>query len=257
MKVTICELPNDQKALEKSWDMLVVHVQTQKSDLVLLPEMPFYRWLPHSKEVNPGDWEAAIESHESWIKKFPELAPAIVISSRPIAADRKRNNEGYIWQPDRGIRNAHTKYYLPDEPGFWEASWYQRGNGEFQLMSTPAGKVGFLICTELWFTNHARAYSKAGAHFIVCPRATPKSSADKWVAGGQTAAVVSGAFCLSSNLAGTTPEGADFAGIGWIIEPEEGKVLGLTSVDQPFLTIDLELSEAVRAKNTYPRYVLD
>jgi len=26
-----------------------------------------------------------------------------------------------------------------------------------------------------------------------------------------------------------TPEGGDYAGVGWIIEPSEGKVLGLTS----------------------------
>ena len=62
---------------------------------------------------------------------------------------------------------------------------------------------------------------------------------------------------LSSNLGGTTPEGCDFAGVGWIIEPDEGKVLGLTSPEQPFLTLDIDLAEADKAKETYPRYVLD
>jgi N-carbamoylputrescine amidase len=77
------------------------------------------------------------------------------------------------------------------------------------------------------------------------------------VAGGQAAAVVSGAYCLSSNLAGKTPEGGDYAGVGWIIEPGEGKVLGLTSSGQPFLTLDIDLAEADKAKKTYPRYVLE
>jgi N-carbamoylputrescine amidase len=77
------------------------------------------------------------------------------------------------------------------------------------------------------------------------------------VVGGQAAAVVSGAFCLSSNLAGKTPQGGDYAGVGWIIEPGEGKVLGLTSEAQPFLTLDIDLAEADRAKATYPRYVID
>ena len=58
------------------------------------------------------------------------------------------------------------------------------------------------------------------------------------------------------NLAGKTPDGCDFAGVGWITEPE-GKVLGLTLPDQPFLTLDLDLSKADQAKKTYPRYVLD
>jgi N-carbamoylputrescine amidase len=67
--------------------------------------------------------------------------------------------------------------------------------------------------------------------------------------------VISGAFCLSSNLAGTTADGGDFAGVGWIVEPEEGKILGQTSSAEPFLTVDVDLAEADRAKTTYPRYV--
>jgi len=83
----------------------------------------------------------------------------------------------------------------------------------------------------------------------------PTSTAPKWLAGGQAAAVISGAFCLSSNLAGMTANGGDFAGVGWIIEPEEGKVLGTTSINQPLLTADVDLEDVDHAQSTYPRYV--
>jgi N-carbamoylputrescine amidase len=69
--------------------------------------------------------------------------------------------------------------------------------------------------------------------------------------------VISGAFCLSSNLAGPTSDGGDFAGVGWIVEPEEGEILGRTSSADPFLTVDVNLADADRAKSTYPRYVLE
>ena len=62
--------------------------------------------------------------------------------------------------------------------------------------------------------------------------------------------------CLSSNLTGRTEDGRDFGGNGWIIDPE-GNVLGLTSDEKPFLTLDLDLSISHHAKQTYPRYVLD
>ena len=90
---------------------------------------------------------------------------------------------------------------------------------------------------------------------LVCPRETPASSKDKWLAGGRTAAVVSGAFCLSSNFSGTDPSGMCWAGNGWIIEPEEGQVLAVTSPSEPFITVDIDLRIADHAKNTYPRYV--
>jgi len=257
MKVTVCELPNERRAFEAAWDELVEYVQMQSSELVLLPEMPFYRWLAQAREADPGQWEQAVSAHETWVARLPDLAPATVISTRPVTQNGKRQNMGYVWEPDQGTRDVHAKYYLPDEPGYWEASWYERGEGDFSLAETSRGRVGFLICTEIWFNTHARDYGKQGMHLLVCPRATPNPTAPKWVVGGQAAAVVSGAYCLSSNLAGVTPEGGDYAGVGWIIEPSEGVVLGLTSPEQPFLTLDIDLAEADRAKQTYPRYVLD
>jgi N-carbamoylputrescine amidase len=257
MKITVCELPNEPHDLAPAWALLVDHVAQNKSDLVLLPEMPFYRWLSQSKEVDLDEWQRAVAAHEEWIARLDELAPATVVSSRPVIEGGTPRNVGFIWEPDTGAVDVHAKRYLPDEPGFWEASWYRRGDGDFSIAHTSKAKIGFLICTELWFSRHAREYGKQGAQIIVCPRATPTSTAPKWLAGGQAAAVISGAFCLSSNLAGPTSDGGDFAGVGWIVEPEEGEILGRTSLADPFLTVDVNLAEADRAKSTYPRYVLE
>jgi predicted amidohydrolase len=255
MKITVCELPNEPSKFSDAWASLVQHVDDNQSDLVLLPEMPFYRWLAQSREVDPVEWRRAVEAHEEWIGRLGELRPAAVISSRPVVSDGARRNAGFYWEPGAGAVDVHEKRYLPDEPGFWEASWYERGPATFSLSTIANASVGFLICTELWFSHHAREYGEQGAHIIVCPRATPTAKLSKWLAGGQTAAVVSGAFCISSNLAGRTSEGGDFAGVGWIAEPDQGIILGMTSTDNPFLTLDVDLADAVRAKSTYPRYV--
>ena len=255
MKVTVCELPNDTEDFADAWERLVEHVGARQSDLVLLPEMPFYRWLSQTNEVDPAEWRRAVRAHDKWIGRLGELAPAAVVSSRPVVEGGTPQNVGFFWESGTGAVDIHAKHYLPDEPGFWESSWYQRGEGDFSIADTSRAKIGFLICTELWFTQHAREYGRQGAHLIVCPRATPTSTAPKWLAGGQAAAVISGAFCLSSNLAGTTTDGGDFAGVGWIVEPEEGEILGQTSSAEPFLTVDVDLAEADRAKKTYPRYV--
>jgi N-carbamoylputrescine amidase len=102
---------------------------------------------------------------------------------------------------------------------------------------------------------HAREYARQDVHLLLCPRATLAPSVDKWIAGGRTAAVVSGAFCLSSNFGGD--DGLQWGGNGWIIEPEGGNILGLTSPENPFLTLEIDLGVAEAAKQTYPRYVLD
>jgi N-carbamoylputrescine amidase len=247
MKVTVCELASSPNENEALWQALVEHVQGAKSELVLLPEMPFYRWLAATRQVDQQAWERAVNAHEQWLGRLVELGTAVVISSRPVIRSGKKMNEGYIWERDSGYLKAHHKYYLPDEEAYWEATWYERGSGrDFNVVQTSAGHVGFLICTELWFNHHGRTYAGEGIELLVCPRATPTTTTGKWIAGGRAAAVVSGAFCLSSN----------FEGIGgWIIEPEEGEVLGVTSPERPFLSLDIDLQAARRAKNSYPRYV--
>jgi N-carbamoylputrescine amidase len=257
LKVTVCELPNDPDELARQWNRLADHTRSAQSELVLLPEMAFHPWLAASDRVTPEHWRQAVETHRHWSRRLPELGAAVVMGTRPVSRSDGPHNEGFVWTPDGGTARAHTKYYLPDETGYWEASWYRRGRGTFKTIACGGTVYGFLICTELWFTQHARAYGLQGAQIIVCPRVTPASSTDKWIAGGRTAAVVSGAFCLSSNLSGPNVPGSDFGGTGWVIEPEEGAVLGLTSAEQPFVTMDIDPGWADAAKSTYPRYVAD
>jgi N-carbamoylputrescine amidase len=250
LRVTVCELRDDPHGLTQDWEGLTAHVAAQASRLVLLPEMPFYPWIARTRPFDPAVWQAAISQHDAWQRRFEELAPAVVIGSRPVNALDRRLNEGFVWESRGGYRPAHPKYYLPDEDGYWEASWYQRGAGDLSPIESGSYTLGFLICTELWFMDRARRYAKAGIHLLVTPRTTEMATVDKWLAGGRAAAVISGAFGLSSNRAG-----AEFGGQGWIIDPD-GQVLGLTSRDRPFVTVEIDPSEAERAKGTYPRYVL-
>jgi N-carbamoylputrescine amidase len=165
----------------------------------------------------------------------------------------RRLNEGFVWDERAGYRAAHHKFYLPDEEGVWEARWYERGDGGFDPVQVGPAKVGFAICSELWAFQRARAYGKAGVQILVTPRLTARGSLDKWLAGGRAAAVIAGAYWLSSNRTSVTQ---DYGGRGWVVSPD-GQVLASTSAAQPFATVDVDLGVADRAKFTYPRYLLE
>lgn len=251
MRVTVCELNDTSPEFARDWEKLAEHVRREKSDLVLLPEMPFAPWLAAQRQFDAAMWRSAVEAHERWLQRLGELAPAGVVGTRPVTREGKRLNEGFVWDIAEGYRIAHLKYYLPDDEGFWEASWYGRGDGVFAPQHIGDVRLGFLICTELWFMEWARAYGKAGAHLLVIPRCTGKPTLEKWLTGGRAAAVISGAYVLSSNR--FSPR-ADFGGQGWVIDPD-GAVLGVTSQAQPFLTFEIDPQRAEAAKRTYPRYV--
>lgn len=253
MKVTVCELSDDQALLASEWRNLVAHTTAVRSDFILLPEMPFHPWWMSAARVDESIWNAAVASHQDWRRRLAELNTLCVGGSFPAVRAGERINEGFLWE-DNAYAPAHEKHFLPDEAGFREAAWYSRGNGAYAVAKARAFTVGFLICTELWSFEHAREYGKAGAHVIASPRSTLLATREKWLVGGRAAAVVSGAFSLSSNRRGASRDGVQFGGGGWIIDPD-GQVMGVTSEAEPFLTIEIELEHAVRAKYTYPRDV--
>ncbi len=255
-RATVCELSGDPAGLERGWQALVDHVRISGSDLVVLPEMPFYPWLPARREADPSQWSQAVEAHDEWLSRLDELAPAAVLGTRPVLIDGAPRNQGFLWSPQDGYRPLRAKYYLPDERGFWEASWYGRGDHQFEPVDHGEMRIGLLICTEIWFFEHGRAYGRNGVHLIATPRATEAATVDKWLVAGRAAAVVSGAYSLSSNRGGLDRNGVQFGGTGWIVSPD-GEVLGLTSTENPFCTVELDLAAAERAKQTYPRYVKD
>jgi N-carbamoylputrescine amidase len=255
LRITVCELDCESSAFDEEWSRLVQHVRERSSEVVLLPEMPFSPWFPTTRKYDVETWRRAVEAHDRWLTRLTELAPALVLGTRPVSRADARYNEAFVWQADRGSRGVHLKSYLPDEEEFWEASWYHAGDKEFAPVQAGAARVGFQICTELWSMENARLYGKAGVHLIACPRGTPHGSLEKWLAGGRAAAVVSGAFVLSSNRfspPGTVPS---LGGQGWIIGPES-EVLARTSRHEPFATVTIDLAEAERAKRTYPRYAV-
>ena len=250
----MCQMNDDRKVFAKEWESLAKHVEKEHSDLVLLPEMPFSTWFCASPKFEARVWNAAVSEHQWWTGRLAELGSKVVLATRPVDKGKRRLNEGFVWTRGRA-RGVHFKSYLPNEAGYFEASWYDRGERKFTPVRTGGSVLGFMICTDLWSMPHARAYGKEGVHLIAVPRATEKATVEKWLAGGKTAAVVSGAFCISSNRVGRRGE-ARFGGCGWVVGPD-GQQLGLTSSERPFVTVDVDLKDAERAKRTYPRVSLE
>jgi N-carbamoylputrescine amidase len=114
--------------------------------------------------------------------------------------------------------------------------------------------VGFLICTEVMFNEHARQYGRAGAQIIAVPRAVPKPSHARWLVAIKMAAVVSGCYVLTSNRGGRDSRGQKFGGMGWIVDPNADLVAQTSSVS-PLATATIDTSFVTRAQSEYPCYV--
>jgi N-carbamoylputrescine amidase len=235
MKVTVCELPDATRSFDSQWSALVRHAGESGAQIVLLPDMPFFRWLAAGRGFDAALWMAAVRAHEEWEQRLAELAPAAVLASRPVDFGNDRYDEGYVWDRDQGFRSAHAKSSLPDEEHAWEGSWYHSAAPEFTPIEAQSASVGFLMGTELWREDEAHRFRGEHVDLLACPRSGGTIAPADWLNQGRGMCRLARAYGLASNRSGS------FGGQGWIISPE-GEILGTTSAHRPFLTLDIPLS---------------
>ena len=245
----MCELPDETARRDAAWTDLVRYLRASPTDVVVLPEMPFCDWeMFRKRTVDLAAWRSALAAHDTMVARLGELHTGTVHASRPVELLGKRLNQAFAWTQDGGYRGARAKYYLPDEPDGWEASWFDRGDREFPPESAGSVKVGFQLCTELLFSQAAWEIGQQGGQLIAAPRAT--GGHRRWPMAACLAAIMAGCFVASTNRRSYDTDA--FAGRSWLVSPE-GEILLETSADSPFLTAEIDLSAVDRARQTYPR----
>ena len=236
-------------ASSAEWSRLCERVSAEAPHLFLLNEMPFGPWIAAGDRFDERVWRGSLAAHDEGMSHLSELGAAIVAGTRPRETGNLRVNEAFL-----GTEAVHTKQYFPDEEGYYEARWFQAGERHFRLASAGALRCGFLICTELMFNEHARRYGREGAHVILAPRAAGSSSLDRWLVATRMAAIVSGAYVISSNRAGTDSRGQLFGGSGWIVDPT-GNLVARTSAELPVAFHEIDTDLVAQAQREYPCYV--
>jgi N-carbamoylputrescine amidase len=253
MRVTITQLSDDRFSFSQEWQGLARHVSREKSDLVVLPELIFYPWWFIEDMPDESVMQAAWAAHQQGLADLDSLGvPFAAGSTMEKLDDGTWRNAGFIREQGR-THLGGRKAYLPDEPGFYEARWYGRGDKSFPLLHVGDLRAGFMICSDMWFMDGARMMGRRGANIILSPRCSEGFTLDRWLAGARTAAIISGAYLVSTNR--FSPDRL-FGGGSWIIDPD-GEVMAATSAITPFVTIDIDLAAADKAKLGYPRYIAD
>lgn len=240
MKITVCELPDARKSFDSAWEDLVEHVRGAHSDLVVLPDMPFSSWFASSDRFDREVWAAAVRAHDEGEHRLRALSPAMVMASRPVDFGNERYDEGFLWEEPLGVLSLHAKSFLPDTKGAREGSWYDSATAEFTPVEVRGLRIAMLIGSEIWAPG---AYEAETVDILAMPRAGDRSKNGDYLQRACSLAEHAHAFAVSSNRSGA------FGGQAWIISPE-GHVLGQTSADEPFLSVDV----ALRTRGTEERY---
>jgi N-carbamoylputrescine amidase len=254
MRVGYVEWPEGLQPSGPEWTRLAEQVVNARLDLLVTNELPFGRWIAADQTFDQVTAENSVAVHEAGLTALAALPVPAVLSSRPVWAGDRLANEAFV--VEHGVSRAlHRKRYLPAEPDWFESNWYVPGDKGFQAADVAGVRVGVLLCTDAMFNEHARGYGRQGAALIAIPRATG-SSMEMWHVAGKMAAIVSGAYVISSNRVGSSPAGPAFGGGGFAYRPD-GSLVGVTTLTDPLLVIEVEPDVSARQRGAYPCYVVE
>ncbi|MFQ5704953.1 MAG: carbon-nitrogen hydrolase family protein [Gemmatimonadales bacterium] len=256
MRIAVCEASPRMVAGDERWKHLVRRVKAERPDIFLMNEMPVGKWVAASPTCDAGELQALHRQHDDAMDRLTEFGISAVLGTRATSEDDKSVNEAFIRTSNGDVHCVHTKQFFPNEAGFYEARWFERGNMRFGTGTVGDLRIGFLICTDVMFNEWARHYGRKGVHLIAVPRATPPGSEHRWRSMMAAAAIVSGCYVASSNRGGIAEDGQEFAGRGWIFGPT-GELLAETTSEVPVVSAELDVASVERAQSEYPCYVED
>ncbi|WP_254632429.1 MULTISPECIES: carbon-nitrogen hydrolase family protein [Achromobacter] len=252
MRICMMEGPVDLQPAGATWEGLAERIVELAPDLLVTNEMPFGPWLAADPVYDAERAAASVRLHEAGLAALAALGVPAIVSSRPVPAGERLANEAFALQDGRYTR-LHHKQYFPEEPGFFEATWFRPAFEGFEVFEVGGIRLGVQLCTELMFNEHSRRYGRAGAELIVVPRASALS-VGRWLTAGAMAALVSGCYVVSSNRAGRAQTGQVFGGAAFAFQPD-GELLARTGDAESIVTIEVDPARSRAQQSCYPCYV--
>jgi N-carbamoylputrescine amidase len=159
------------------------------------------------------------------------------------------------------LLGLYRKMHIPDDPLFLEKFYFTPGDLGFKVFTTPAAKVGTLVCWDQWYPEAARLTALQGAEVIFYPTAIgwhPREKAEygeaqhsAWETSMRGHAIANGTYVAGVNRVGhevIVGEGLEFWGGSFVSDPF-GRILKKASHDKEEILIvkcDRKLMEDVR-----------
>jgi len=144
----------------------------------------------------------------------------------------------------RGLIGYHRKVHPPlGEKLYWQAG------DEFKVFDTELGRIGLLVCYDLWFPESSRIEGLKGAQIIIDVANWPAFDVDSWAALGPGIAISNMVWFIGVNRVG----GEDFwpgHGASMIVNPS-GKVISNGTDKEGIFYGDIDLAE-VTSRRSFP-----
>ncbi|MBJ6752166.1 nitrilase-related carbon-nitrogen hydrolase [Geomonas anaerohicana] len=138
------------------------------ADLVVFPELALTGYF--LKDLVP---EVALRLDSPQIERLKKLSEriSIAIGFVEVSADFRFFNSA-VYLEGGEIRHVHRKVYLPTYGLFDEQRYMARGE-RFRAFDTRFGRIGMLICEDMWHLSAPYILAMDGAMTLICLSSSP------------------------------------------------------------------------------------
>jgi predicted amidohydrolase len=139
-----------------------------KNDLIVFPELALTGYF--LKDLVP---EVALRIDSPEIQRLVQLSTSISIAVGFVeVTDDYRFFNTALYLEDGIIRHQHRKVYLPTYGLFDEQRYLARGE-RFRAFDTKLGRMGLLICEDMWHLSSSYILAMDGATTLICLSSSP------------------------------------------------------------------------------------
>jgi len=206
----------------------ITKASKQKADLIIFPELSVTGYLTRDRtyelaETIPGPSAQKIEA----LAKQNNIHVIYGMIERSTKANAIVHNSAVFASP-KGLAGVYRKMYLPTHSVFEEKRYFRRGY-ESPVFDTPVGKIGMIICYDIFFPETARLLRLKGAELIACISASPAVRRGFFETLTTARAIENTAYLAYVNLVGIE-DGLQFWGGSRLIAPN-GRIVTQAKYD--------------------------
>lgn len=146
----------------------IQEVIAARADLVVFPELALTGYF--LKDLVP---DVALRIDAPEISRLTELSRQIsIVVGFVEVTDEYRFYNSALYLEDGEIRHLHRKVYLPTYGLFDEQRYMARGE-RFRAFDTKFGRMGILICEDMWHLSASYILAMDGAATLICLSSSP------------------------------------------------------------------------------------
>ena len=218
----------------KKIESRVTRAKRQGAELVIFPELSLTGYTMRDQIYELAE---TIPGHSTtFLEKLARKTGTYIVFGMPELSEKTQAtvyNTAVLVGPD-GFIGKYRKMYLPTHSVFEEKRYFRPGY-QTAVFETELGKIGLIICYDIFFPEVSRLTRLKGAQLIVCISASPATRRTFFETLTAARAIENTAFLAYVNLVGIE-DGLQFWGGSRLVGPN-GKTLVQAKYDEEDLVI--------------------